>query len=100
MDLDPTSGAKGGAHEGGGRPLGRAPLPRGPLEAPPTYFFLLYIPTYPPNDRGRSQKRNSTTATFCIHEVPSWGLFRSSAGGGINHGGLLHQHHSPSDECE
>ena len=25
MDLDPTSGAKGGAHEGGGRPLGRAP---------------------------------------------------------------------------
>ena len=23
------------------------PLPRGPLEAPPTYFFLLYIPTYP-----------------------------------------------------
>ena len=24
-----------------------APLPHGPLEAPPTYFFLLYIPTYP-----------------------------------------------------
>ena len=23
------------------------PLPRGPLEAPPTYFFLLYISTYP-----------------------------------------------------
>ena len=23
------------------------PLPRGPLEAPPTYSFLLYIPTYP-----------------------------------------------------
>ena len=32
-----------GAHEGGGR----TPLPRGPLEAPPTYFFLLYISTYP-----------------------------------------------------
>ena len=31
----------------GAPPLGRAPLPRGPLEAPPTYFFLLYIPTYP-----------------------------------------------------
>ena len=28
-------------------PLGRAPLPRGPLGAPPTYSFLLYIPTYP-----------------------------------------------------
>ena len=23
------------------------PLPRGPLGAPPTYFFLLYISTYP-----------------------------------------------------
>ena len=38
-----------GAHEGGGRtlPPGRAPLPRGPPVAPPTYSFLLYIPTYP-----------------------------------------------------
>ena len=25
----------------------RALHPRGPLVAPPTYFFLLYIPTYP-----------------------------------------------------
>ena len=24
-----------------------APLPRGPLVAPPAYFFLLYIHTYP-----------------------------------------------------
>ena len=31
------------------RPRGRRvrPHPRGPLAAPPTYFFLLYIPTYP-----------------------------------------------------
>ena len=29
-----------------GAPCAR-PLPRGPLEAPPTYSFLLYIPTYP-----------------------------------------------------
>ena len=28
-------------------PPGRAPLPRGPPVAPPTYSFLLYIPTYP-----------------------------------------------------
>ena len=28
-------------------PPGRALHPRGPLVAPPTYFFLLYIPTYP-----------------------------------------------------
>ena len=32
------------------RPGGRrAPHPRGPLVAPPTYFFLLYIPIYPEN---------------------------------------------------
>ena len=36
------------SHEGGGRAPPRVrPLPHGPLEAPPTYFFLLYIPTYP-----------------------------------------------------
>ena len=45
-----------------------------------------------------SQNPNSIAVTFCIHKIPSWGLFRSSAGGGIDHGGLLHQHHSPSDE--
>ena len=28
-------------------PPGRALHPRGPLIDPPTYFFLLYIPTYP-----------------------------------------------------
>ena len=27
--------------------VGARPLPRGPLGAPPTYSFLLYIPTYP-----------------------------------------------------
>ena len=31
---------------GGGPPRAR-PLPRGPLGAPPTYYFLLYIHTYP-----------------------------------------------------
>ena len=30
-------------------PPRRAPHPRGPLVAPPTYFFLLYIPMYPQN---------------------------------------------------
>ena len=59
---------------------------------PPIYTYV------PPNDQIRSQKPNSTVATFCTHEIPSWGLFRSSAGGGIDHGGLLHQHHSLSDE--
>ena len=30
-----------------GAPSRACPLPHGPLEAPPMYFFLLYIPTYP-----------------------------------------------------
>ena len=35
----------------GAPPTGRAPLSRGLLGSPPTYFFLLYIPTYPENIR-------------------------------------------------
>ena len=58
---------------------------------PPIYTYV------PPIDQRRSQKPNSTATTLCIHEIPSWGLFRSSAGGGIDHGGLLHHHPSPSD---
>ena len=72
-----------------------------PLWAPRCSTDVLLPPIYtyvPPNEQGRSQKPNSTAATFCIHEIPSWGLFRSSAEGGIHHGGLLHQHHSLSDE--
>ena len=46
----------------------------------------------------RSKNPISTAATFCTREIPSWGLFRRSAGGGIDHGGLLHQHHSLSDD--
>ena len=78
-----------------------------PLGAPPTSWppccstDILLPPIYAyvsSTDQKGSQKPNSTVATFCIHEIPSWGLFRSSAGGGIQHGGLLHHHHSPSDE--
>ena len=35
--------------EGAPTPTGSAPLSRWPLGRPPTYFFLLYIPTYPEN---------------------------------------------------
>ena len=98
-DLDPTPRSARGGHEGGGHPPWAHPLPRGPPDAPPTYSFLLYIYTYVSQTiRTGAKKPNSTAATFCIHEIPSWGLFRSSTGGGIHHGGLLHQHHSPSDE--
>ena len=80
-----------------GAPLGTPPTSWAPQSStdvllPPIYTYVS------PNDQNRSQKPNSTAATFCIHEIPSWGLFRSSAGGGIHHGGLLHHHHSPSDE--
>ena len=80
-----------------GAPLGAPPTSWAPRSStdvllPPIYTYVS------PNDQNRSQKPNSTAATFCIHEIPSWGLFRSSAGGGIHHGGLLHHHHSPSDE--
>ena len=100
-DLDPTSRHKRGGHEVGAR------LPLPPQARPPpswapccsTDVLLPPIYTYvPPNDQRRSQNPNYTVVTFCIHEIPSWGLFRSSIGGGIDHGGLLHQHHSPSDE--
>ena len=81
-------------------PPRRALHPRGLPVVPPMCSFLLYIYTYvPPNDQIRSQNPNSTAATFCIHDIPSWGLFQSSARGGIDHGGLLHQHHRPSMNC-
>ena len=81
-----------------GVPPGRAPYLVGPSELhrrTPSSYIYTYVS---PNNQNKSQKRNSTAATFCIYEIPSWGLFRSSAGVGIHHGGLLHQHHSPSDE--
>ena len=80
-----------------GAPLGAPPTSWAPRRStdvlpPPIYTYVSL------NDEKRSQKPNSTAATFCIHEIPSWGLFRSSTGGGIHHGGLLHHHHSPTDE--
>ena len=72
-----------------------------PSWAPRSSTDLLLPPIYtyvPPNHQTRSQNPISTAATFCTREIPSWGLFRRSAGGGIDHGGLLHQHHSLSDD--
>ena len=68
--------------------------PRGSTDLllPPIYTYV------PPNHQKQSQNPISTAATFCTREIPSWSLCRCSARGGINHGGLLHQHHSPSDE--
>ena len=90
---------KGGGHEVGGAPTPtrRALHPLGPLllhqHTPSSYIYL----RTPKRSDTEPKKPNSIAATFYTHEIPSWGLFRSSAGEGRHHGGLLH-HHSPSDE--
>ena len=50
-DLECKSRSNRGGQEIGGRvhPLWACPLSPGPHRRPPTYFFLLYIPTYPEN---------------------------------------------------
>ena len=82
------------------RPRGREAHPP-PLWAPHGSTDLLLSPIYtliPWNLQGEPRNTFSTTATFCTCEIPSWGLLRRSAGGGIDHGGLLHQHHSLFDD--
>ena len=64
-----------------------------------TDLLLPRIYTYvPPNHRGAPRKPNSTAATFCTREIPSRGIFWSSARGGIDHGGPLHQLHGLSGD--
>ena len=71
------------------RPRGRGRAYPHQARPPPSWapccstdVLIPSIYTYvPPNDQIRSQNPNSTAVTFCIHEIPSWGLFRSSAGG-------------------
>ena len=68
-----------------GRPRGRGARPP-PSWAPRSSIDLLLPPIYtyvPPNHQRRSQNPISTTATFCTHEIPSWGLFRRSARGAL-----------------
>ena len=82
------------------RPQGREALPP-PSWAPRGSTDLLPSPIYThiPWKLPRAPRNPiSTAATFCTREIPSWGLFRRSAGGGIDHGGLIHQHHSLSDD--
>ena len=83
---------------------GGAPIPLGappPSWGPCCSTDVLLPPIYthiPWKHQIQSKNPISTAATFCTREIPSWGLFRCSAGGGIDHGGLLHQHHSLSDD--
>ena len=51
-----------------------------PSWAPCCSTDVLLPPIYthvPPNDQIRSQNPNSTTITFCIHEIPSWAYSRA-----------------------
>ena len=79
QDLDPTSRKQPGRHEVGGvstPPRARPP----PSWAPCCSTDVLLPPIYtyvPPNDKIRSQKPNSTAATFYTHEIPSWRPFPS-----------------------
>ena len=79
-------------------PPGRAVHPHGPLVAPSTYFFLLYIPIYPGNTIDEAKTLFPPPQPSVPMRSHLWHLFRRSAGGGIDHGGLLHQHHRLSDD--
>ena len=94
-----VGGATGGPRGWRARPGGVGAPP--PSWVPRGSADLLLSPIYthiPRKHLGAPRNPISTAATFCTHEIPSWGLFRRSAGGGIDHGGLLHQHHSLSDD--
>ena len=99
-DLEWMSRNQRGGHEATRRacPPRRTPPPSW---APRSSTDILFPPIYthiPRKHPGAPWNPISTAATFCTREIPSWGLFRRSAGGGIIHGGLLHQHHSLSDD--
>ena len=75
-----------------------APTLMGPSWLPWPSSFI-YIFSYTLKTSGEPWNHFSTAATFCTREIPSWGLFRRSAGGGFDHGGLIHQHHYLFDEA-
>ena len=86
------------------RPQGRRACLGGsppPLWAPRDSTDLFLLPIYShisPNQQRHPRKHFSTATTFCTREIPSRDLFRHPAGGGFDHGGLLHQLYCPSDE--
>ena len=81
----------------GGAPPRACPLPRGPLGAPPTYFFLLYIPTYPQTIRYGAKNLIPPPQLSVSTRSHLGACSRASPEEGHHHGGLLH-HPSPSDE--
>ena len=99
-DLEWTSRNNRGGHEVGERAYPTWACPP-PSWAPRCYTDLVLPPIHihiPRKHPGEPRKPNSTAATFCIREIPSWSLRRRSAGGGIDHGGPLHHLQGFSDE--
>ena len=98
-DLEWTSRKQQGGHEAGRRAQGVGAPP--PSWAPRNSTDVILPPIYthiPRKHPGAPRNPISTAATFCTQDIPSWGLFRSSTGGGIDHRGPLHQLHGPSDD--
>ena len=95
-DLEWTSRKQRGGHETGRRAqVGRhAPHPRG---SPNRLLSPIYT-LIPRKHPGEQWNLFSTAATLCTREIPSLSLFQRFAGEGIDHGGLLHQHHSLPDD--
>jgi hypothetical protein len=52
-----------------------------------------------PKTLGESRKYSFRRRKFQNHEIQSRGLFRHSAGGGNDHGGVLHHPCCPSDDA-
>ena len=76
----------------GAPPYWACPLSRGPLGRPPTYFFLLYKPTYPENiqehPKHNFHRRNllypqdpilEPSSVFCRMGNPPWGASTSTS---------------------
>ena len=81
---------------GRAHPPGRALPSRGPLEAPPTYFFRLYKPTYPKNieyqDRSGVPPPQASIATKNLSGAHSGTLPEGEpiTGGHLHHPNALH----------
>ena len=92
-DMEWTSRNERGVHEAGGMP---SPL-MGPswLNRPTSSS---YIYSYTLKTSGSTTKPYFHRRNLLYPRDPILGPFPALAGGGIDHGGLLHQHHSLSDD--
>ena len=98
-DLELKSRTPRGGHEAGRRAEGGRCTPTlvGPSQFHrPTSFAYIY--SYTLKTSGGATKPLFHHRNLLYPWDPIWGLFRWSAGGGFDHGGLLHQHHSHSDD--